>query len=127
MKDLFLMGSPLFMGILTLLFLSMLAWTTYHLIGFYSSGQDNSKAFLRKLSYGKSIGLFAMITGILGQLIGLNLALSAIEKAGDISPGLVVSGIKVSMISTIYGICIYLLSLLLWFVVSNVLVKKETK
>jgi biopolymer transport protein ExbB/TolQ len=68
-----------------------------------------------------------MITGILGQLIGLYSAFRAIEQAGDISPALVFGGIKVSMITTFYGIFIYLLSLLLWFVVSLVLDRIRNK
>jgi biopolymer transport protein ExbB/TolQ len=56
-----------------------------------------------------------MITGILGQLIGLMTAFSAIEKASDISPAIVAGGLKVSMITTLYGIFIYMLSILIWF------------
>ena len=62
------------------------------------------------------MGLFTMITGILGQLIGLMMAFSAIERAGDISPGMVYGGLKVSMYTTLYGIFIYLLSILFWFI-----------
>jgi len=44
------------------------------------------------------------------------MAFSAIERAGDISPAIVVGGLKVSMISTLYGILIYMVSILIWFV-----------
>ena len=82
---------------------------------------------MRRIGYGKSIGLFAMITGILGQLIGFYQAFSAIEKAGDISPSLVYGGIKVSMISTLYGISIYLISLMIWFSASVIIERKLEK
>ncbi|MFW5821363.1 MAG: MotA/TolQ/ExbB proton channel family protein [Bacteroidota bacterium] len=50
----------------------------------------SSPASLREnLSYIKPIGLFAMITGILGQLIGLYSAFNAIEEAGDVSPAMI--------------------------------------
>ena len=56
-----------------------------------------------------------MITGILGQLIGLLMAFQAIEGANDISPAILAGGLKVSMITTLYGIFINLLAILLWF------------
>ena len=56
-----------------------------------------------------------MITGILGQLIGLTEAFKAIEAAMDISPAIMAGGLKVSMITTLYGIIINLLSILIWF------------
>jgi biopolymer transport protein ExbB/TolQ len=59
-----------------------------------------------------------MITGILGQLIGLYMAFVAIEQAADISPAIVAGGLKVSMITTLYGVFIYLFSILLWFLLS---------
>ena len=109
------MGGPLFMGILSGLLVLMLAWSVYHfwLAIRNPGGSTQKKAGL--LVHIKSIGLFAMITGILGQLIGLYSAFSAIERAADISPAIIFGGLKISMISTLYGICIYLLSLLIWF------------
>ena len=59
---------------------------------------------------------FPFDTGILGQLIGLYSAFSAIERAMDISPAIMMGGLKVSMITTLYGILIYLTAILIWFV-----------
>lgn len=112
------------MSVLTILLIIMVAWIIYHFVMATSSQKNTKVDTLRKLGYGKSIGLFAMITGIFGQLIGIYQAFSAIQQAGDISPKLVYGGIKVSMITTLYGIFIYLFSLLLWFVTSNVVEKK---
>ena len=117
MKDLFLMGGPIYMSILSLLFAILIGWFVYHFSVFMSHPQDSGKALL-KLSYGKALGLFSMITGIFGQLTGFYQAFSAIEQVGDISPTLVYGAIKVSMITTLYGILIYLISILLWFLLS---------
>ena len=122
------MGGPGFMGVLTVLLIIMAAWIIYHLAMGFASMQIRLEDALRKLKYGRSIGLFALITGILGQLIGLYQAFSAIQRAGDISPYLVYGGIKVSMITTLYGVFIYLFSLLLWFVASLIAEKRfETR
>lgn len=106
------------MGILTILFIAMLAWYVVTYLAYRSGGIPDEKQALIKISNGRSLGLFAMITGILGQLIGLYQAFSAIEGAGDVSPALVMGGLKVSMITTIYGIIIYLISLFIWFLLS---------
>ena len=124
MKNFFFMGGPLFMSILTIVLVVMTVWILYHFISGYKSVQLSRETILRRLGYGKSIGLFAMIIGILGQLIGLYDAFAAIEKMGDISPSMVYGGIKVSMITTLYGIFIYLASLILWFVTSAIIEKR---
>ncbi|MEE4198604.1 MAG: MotA/TolQ/ExbB proton channel family protein [Bacteroidales bacterium] len=120
MKDLFFMGGPGFMGILTILLIGSTAWFIYHFIVAYSSGQINREKLLRRFDIGKSIGLFTLIVGITGQMVGLYGMFDAIEHAlsngEEIIPKLVYGGIKVTMIVTIYGMLIYLFSLLLWFV-----------
>jgi biopolymer transport protein ExbB/TolQ len=110
------MGGPLFMGILTILLVILLALVIIFAIGVASGRTKGKDIFRHRLTYIKSVGLFSMITGFLGQLIGLIMAFKAIELAEDISPAIVAGGLKVSMITTLYGIGIYLLSILLWFV-----------
>lgn len=117
MKELFLIGGLWVMSILTLLLVIMLAWYIYQYIAFRTKSLGIDRTH-RELKFGRSIGLFALITGILGQMIGLYQAFFAIERAADISPILIFGGLKVSMISTIYGMLIYLFSLLLWFILS---------
>lgn len=124
MKDLFFMGGALFMGVLSILLIVMVSWIAYHFIGVLLSKKTTQDEALRKVEYGKSIGLFAMVIGILGQLLGLFNAFSVLEQAGNISPNVIYGGIKVSMIPTLYGIIIYLLSILLWFVTSVLIEKK---
>jgi len=124
MKELFLMGGAGFMSILTLLFVATVAWFVYHFSRYMTNARD-SEYTLHKLSYGRSIGLFSMITGIFGQLLGFYSAFSAIQQAADISPALVFAGIKVSMITTLYGILIYLFSILLWFLLSIYIEKSK--
>ncbi|MCL3780867.1 hypothetical protein EMN47_10790 [Prolixibacteraceae bacterium JC049] len=128
MKELFFMGGSLFMSILTILFIVTSAWIIYHFIVAYRSKEPNHKKHLRKIGIGKSLGLFTMVVGIMGQMVGLYEMFDAVEQifrsANEIKPALVFAGIKVTMICTIYGITIYLLSLLLWFAAIFVLEKK---
>lgn len=116
LNNLFHMGGPLFMGILTILLIILLATAVVFAILIFNGRAARNDKFAHMLTYLKAMGLFSMVTGILGQLIGLVMAFSAIERAGDISPAMVWGGLKISMYTTLYGITIYLLSILLWFV-----------
>lgn len=128
MKSLFYEGGPQFMSVLTILLIITTAWFIYHFIVSYQSNRINQEKLLRLFSYGKSIGLFSLIIGITGQMVGLTAMFSAIEEAvlrgKEIIPALVFGGIKVTMICTVYGILIYLFSLLLWLVASIMTEKK---
>jgi biopolymer transport protein ExbB/TolQ len=125
MKDLFYMGGPLFMGVLTVVLIAMVAWTIYHIIPVLLNKEINRAKKASKLKHIKTIGTFGLATGILGQLIGLSAAFDAMERAGDISQSLLAGGLKVSTIVTIYGILIFLISLLLWFICDNILSAKS--
>lgn len=110
------MGGPLFMGILTLIFFVMLAIAVFNLVLILRKDFKDIEETRKKLSYLKSLGLFAFITGVLGQMIGLYEGLTVIEKVSDISPSLLAGGLRISMITPIYGILIFLLSYLFWFI-----------
>lgn len=46
----------------------------------------------------------APMLGFLGTVVGMVLAFDAIEQAGDISPSLVAGGIKVALLTTLFGL-----------------------
>ena len=104
MTHLFYMGGPLFMGILTILLITVTAVTIY----VYLRGSN------RHIPLIKEIGIFALVVGILGQFIGLYQAFQSIEMAGTVSQAILAGGLKVSSITTIYGIIIFLISWLLY-------------
>jgi len=124
MKDWFIMGGSLFMSILTILLVIIVAVSVYFAVAI-ASGKANEKVnFSHQLKYVKSIGLFTMIIGILGQLIGLFSAFTAIEAAADISPAILAGGLKISLITTLTGIVIYLISIIIWFLLDLFYQKK---
>ena len=47
--------------------------------------------------------------GFLGTVIGMVMAFDQIQQAGDISPTIVASGMKVALITTIFGIIVALI------------------
>ena len=79
----------------------------------FLENQQDIANFSHKLTYVKSVGLFTMITGILGQLIGLLDAFKAIEQMGDISPAMLAGGLKVSTDHYPLWHPVYLISILI--------------
>lgn len=125
MKNLFYMGGPLFMGILTAILIIMVAWTIYHFLPVLLKKENDISKSAARLKHIKTIGTFGLVTGILGQLIGLYSAFSVLEEVGNISQSLLAGGLKVSTICNIYGILIFLISLILWFVTDFVVNNKS--
>ena len=103
LRELFYQGGPPFMSILTLLFIVMVAWMVYHFLSGYIYQKVSLDKTFRKLKYGKSIGLFSLVIGILGQLIGLFSAFSFVAKEGGVSPQMMFGGLKVSMVPRFMG------------------------
>lgn len=108
MIELFKMGGPLFMSILSLELIAVIYVTVKYQMQSEKKSQD--------LDLVKSIGLFALVTGVFGQMIGLFNAFQYIEASGAVTPAIMASGLKVSMITTLYGALIFLISYGLWFI-----------
>jgi len=123
MTKYFYMGGPIWMSILTIMFIITTAWIIYHFIRSYNP-RTNLEKLLCRIEYGKSMGLFALATGFLAQMIGLIGMFSVLKDHPDIESHMIYDAIYVTMISAIYGIIIYLISLLLWFVASLIIEKK---
>jgi len=102
MVTLFLQVGPLFMSLLTLILLGVI----------YAH-------FTRK-PYSNTLGVMALFMGVLGQCIGLyNMFIGIESMGGEVSRALLAGGLKVSMISTFYGLLIYSLNLLLSLFISK--------
>jgi len=131
MKELFIMGGTPFMGALLVLLIISIAWVVYHFIVAYNSKQTDKVTSLQKLGYGKSIGLFALLTGVLGQMIGLSAMCDALcdlyASGNTYRPHVLFNALRATTIVTISGILIYLLSILLWFVATMLVEQKYAK
>ena len=107
MFKLFSQGGPLFMGILTLILLALLAVFVTSLLK-----KGDEKQLLQSTQWLKSLGTLGLVVGVLGQLIGLYSAFSVMETSQGISPAILAGGLKVSLITTLYGLLIYIIHLL---------------
>ena len=55
------------------------------------------------------IGLFALVWGFLGQLIGLIGAFDSVQAAGNIAPEVLAGGLKVALLSPTFGMIVFLI------------------
>lgn len=60
-------------------------------------------------------GGFSALLGFMGTLIGIAQAARAISLAGSASAGLIWGGISVTLITTLFGLAILLLALVVWY------------
>jgi len=95
MFELFLKGGAPYMTLLTLILLALLL------------------ASWKAPAWVKEIGLIALIVGVLSTFLGFYIAADDISKAGDIPQGIIWGGLRVAVITTMYGLFIYLLSLII--------------
>ena len=100
MIEIYRQGGALFMNTLTLLFIVMIVFFVLRLM-------TSDEKWYEVI---KNLGIIALAIGILGQFIGLFTAMQHIESAGGISTGILAGGVKVSMITTMYGLIIFIVS-----------------
>ena len=117
--ELHIMGGWQFMSVLFLLLISIIILAASGFIQAYGkSGANLSK--LRNIVLAINfLGGFAAVWGILGQGIGIYEACIAIQEVKDVSPALLAGGFQVSMITALYGIMIFLLSRIFWFILKS--------
>ena len=102
---------PLFVSFLAVVLLGL--WSAIKLFRPGASPDLRTKAWLDAILFW---GGFALISGVLGTLIGIIIASQAIEAAGAVSTPLIWGGIKVAMLSSAFGAMILGFAALLWFV-----------
>jgi biopolymer transport protein ExbB/TolQ len=116
MLELFFLGSKLFMGIQIIAAVVMIILSIVSAKAVLGNQIDGKTK--RKTNLIREVGLFAFIIGVLASAIDLMGAFQSIAMASYISPSLLAAGLKITLITTVYGLTIYSLSLLIWFVLN---------
>ena len=88
---------PIFILLIVALILTVLAFL-----------KPERRAKLRELI--ASLGLFALVWGIIGQIIGLIEAFDAIEISGGVSIGILANGLKFTFLSSLFGLIVFLIA-----------------
>lgn len=103
------------MGILTLIFLTLILLFFRAILK-----KGDARQLQHSLQSMKSVGTLGLVVGILGQLIGLFSAFSALETLTGVSTAVLASGLKVSLITTLYGLLIYIVYLVFSLILKRV-------
>lgn len=118
--ELFQMGGAGFMLVVTICGILMLLFVALVIVNYFFQKKYSRSGLDLILLFGS----LAAVIGFLGQAIGLISAFDAIEVAGDISPGLIAGGFKVSMIVPLYGTIIFIISLISWGVLREIRLRR---
>ena len=100
------------MIIVALLVIAIIIKKSFDIFIRYKNPELNVKKHLDSILFW---GKFALILGILGQIIGIYSAVDKIIHAKDINPQIIMIGFKGSFNSTIFGFFILILALLSWY------------
>ena len=95
MLKLFVEGGPWFMAVLTVLLVCIFfaAWKAPRWV--------------------KEIGAFALVFGFFSLLLGLSQMFDFLQEHEDVGMNIIYGGLKVALIPVLYGIIIYLVSLVI--------------
>lgn len=100
------------MSVSTLLVIVIGIWSAVRLSTTSGASSMKTKVWIDSVLFW---GGFTAITGVLGTLLGIVLAAQSIEAAGTISTPLVWGGIKVALLSSVFGVLALACGALLWF------------
>lgn len=100
------------MAVTCVIILAVTLWCTVRLFGSGARADLQTKAWVDAILFW---GGFALMTGVLGTLVGVILAASSIEQAGTVHATLVWGGMKVAILSSVFGLLIIAVASLAWF------------
>jgi hypothetical protein len=107
-------GGIWFMGTLSVLLLVILSLSIMAGRLTINPSAGRLKRISKLSDYIKSVALFTLVFGIFGQILGLvNIFDYLANQNSEIAPAILTMGIKITCYTTIYGIIIYLISILI--------------
>jgi hypothetical protein len=110
----YIAGGP-YMHLLALLALVVLVLSIRRTIDLFARRERDPERLALGVDAILFWGCIAAVLGFLGQFTGMYLSLRVIRRAGLIDPALVAEGIAVSLVTTVFGLIILIVSALLWF------------
>jgi hypothetical protein len=105
--------------VLTLLFLLNFGLILWCLVSLLGKGGKTGLALRSRINAILFWGVFGAAVGLLGQAMGIYLALRVVSTAPEISPPVVMEGFAISFLTTIAGLLLLLGSGLAWMVLRS--------
>ena len=117
--DLHIMGGWLFMSILFIILVTTIILAIIGFIQAYGKTGSNLSRLNNIVLAIRFLGGFAAVWGVLGHGIGIYEACVAIQEIQDVSPALLAGGFQVSLITVLYGLMIFLIARIFWFILKS--------
>ncbi len=95
-------GGPFFMYTILLILVTIIAL----LVKAFMKPENNEKV----INIIKHLSLFVLVWGFTGQMIGLIGAFDAIQVKGNVAPAVLAGGIKVAILSPLFGMIVFLIA-----------------
>lgn len=112
-------GGP-YMYVISLLAILMLAIVVWKIVGIVTKKAVDLKLVELILMFGS----VAAAIGLFSQIVGIVQALEAIRAAADISPQIVMGGAIVSFYAPIWGFFVFIISMVFYFVLKEIIKTK---
>ncbi len=107
-------GGIVFMSILTLLFLLILGLSVFAGISVFRSTCINLEKAKNLIGHIKSVALFTLVFAVFSQILGLiDIFGYLADKDANVASSILAKGIKLTFHPTMYGLIIYLISILI--------------
>lgn len=92
-------GGPLAMGLILISFILLL----FFIVGASLKLKSATPVFRKSISLINQTALVALVLGLLSQFIGLIQVFDAFEAIGNIEPSLFAGGLKITLLSPLFG------------------------
>lgn len=109
------------LAIIFLIVLAMIMYATYLKI---RKTAPNDPSLRKNLNTLLVLGSFNLALGMIGQITGIWEAIAAIKAAGDINIDIVLTGIKISFGTTIFGLATFMLATIAWLLLTYLPIRK---
>lgn len=106
----------IFMWLLLALLIVVLALSVVRALQIFSSKEKNKKQLESGVNSILFWGAYSVVVGFFAHFLGIMYAMNAIQAASDISPAIVAGGYSVSLITILFGLIIFMIAALIWFV-----------
>ena len=115
LKENFIEGGPFFMTLHYITWILVIFLSIRFMRNFRSKNRDYKKLdkFNSTILF---IGGFGLLFALFYRTMGMYSAFSVLEATSDISPTLVASGLKASLIAPLYSLFLFLVTSIIWFI-----------
>jgi MotA/TolQ/ExbB proton channel family len=98
-------GGPFFMS---LILICLMLALVFLVLGFLNKKKDINKS-RKMIGLASDVSILGLVFGLLGSIIGMISAFDAIGAIGDVSTSIIAGGLKVSLLTTVFGSVTFIL------------------